>query len=305
MEDGRFGGLDATELSRGVGLSHDFVVSVLSGDRKVLDDQEVRAVCEALHASPFDVWTPEVARPFLSVYPPEDWPRYIEPIDDLYEPPVSDFVMRRVEQQADELTSFARGSLEPEPDLKVVVTPYRQVGVIAVNGPNVEPVHDHRAAAAPGTDYFLSFEQLGRPMESDVSLHGHALVDAALPGFDAPPELVGLADRIGEWTPGTTLVRFTDSTTGDEHWIGRRSVDDAWESWDDPATDFPGLRSQVLRPAGLLDPDQLGLKGSGPALVQPHDASITRLRPHLAAPPNDRSEPKALASPDPATVDLE
>lgn len=265
LEDRRVGGMDADELASGLGLDRELVVATLAGERQSLGVPEIKAVCEALHASPFDLWSPDEARRTLGAYGPEQWPRYIEPIDDLYEPPPSEFVTRRVAQQAGGLVDLASRAGQLSSQLPVVVTPYRQVGVLSVDGGRVEAVADPHAAASPRTDYFFTFDQLGRPMDVDVQVDGGALPSVAPAGLDAPPALTEVARRLQEWTPGVSMVRFTDPASGDEHWVGRDPSAGTWTSWDDPASGFPGARHEVLRAGEHLDPGTL-VEGHRPRL---------------------------------------
>jgi hypothetical protein len=258
IEDRRVGGFDTSELARGLDLDRGLVIDVLAGDRQSLTVPEVKAVCDALHASPLGLWPAEQARTILTSYPPETWPRYIEPLDDLYESPASDFVVRCVDRQAHEALDFAHRSGHLGEDVPIIVTPYRHVRVLAVDGiGRIEAVLDAEGPAAAGVDYFFSFEQLRRPLEVDVRLEGGTLPEVAPPGCDAPPPLVDIADRLREWTPGMTMVRFTDRSTSAEHWLGIDPASGAWHTWDDPAAGYPGLRTDVVDPGEHLDPQAL------------------------------------------------
>jgi hypothetical protein len=267
LEDRRVGGLDADQLAAGLGLERELVRSVLAGERPALALTEVRAVCESLHASPFDLWPPGDARTVLVSYPPEAWPRYIEPLDDLYDVGVGDFVARRIGQQADELVALARQDGHLAPVTSVVVTPYRQIGVIAVDevSGRVSPVLDEHAPAQAGVDYYFTFTQLRRPME--MELQG-ALPIVPPPGVDAPPELAEVADRVRRWTPAMAMVRFTDTASGTEHWLGLDPTTGSWHTWDDPALDYPGPRREILDPDRHLDPGELTGRTSPLTLVE-------------------------------------
>jgi DNA-binding Xre family transcriptional regulator len=256
VEDRHVASLDAGEVAAGLGLERSLVRDLLAGEREHLPVEDVKAVCEALHCSPFDLWPPEDARAVLGSYPPETWPRYIEPLDDLYEPGASEFVVRRVAQLADELAGHAaRGGLVT-PEVTVAVTPYRQTGVMAVDPSSgvTKDVTDVHGPAERDVDYFFAFAQLRRPMEVALA---DPLPREPPPGEDAPPALVAAAERIAEWTPQVSMLRFTDTVSGAEHWLGLDPVRRAWQSWDDPAFGYPGLRTDVLDSAGHLDPSVL------------------------------------------------
>lgn len=62
------------------------------------------------------------------------------------------------------------------------------------------------------------------------------------------------AERLAEWTPGVSMLRFTDTGSGAEHWLGRDPARGTWQSWDDPAVGYAGPRTDVLDAAGHLDP---------------------------------------------------
>ena len=265
LEDRRVGGLDAEQLAVGLGLDPMLVRDILSGQREALAVAEVREVCEGLHASPFDLWSPEDARTILASYPPETWPRHIEPVDDLYETGAGDFVSRRVAQQADELFERARRDGLLGATSTIVVTPYEQVGVLAVDSAGrVAAVADEQAPARDGIDYFLTFAQLRRPMETDL--------DGPLPtvppsGADAPPELVPIAERIRSWTPTMTMLRLSDPASGNEHWLGLDGRTSTWQTWDDPALEYPGARSEILDAGRHLDPDMLAPRAPSLTIV--------------------------------------
>jgi hypothetical protein len=73
---------DLQLCARGLGLNPALLESILDGTTAELDLPAVRAVCEGLHCSPYDLWGTEVGRRVLPVYGPEHWPRHIEPLDD-------------------------------------------------------------------------------------------------------------------------------------------------------------------------------------------------------------------------------
>jgi hypothetical protein len=259
LEDRKVADLDTRDLAKGLGLEHQFVLDVLSGDRQSLDVREVAATCDALHASPFDLWKPEEARQIVGAYGPEHWPRYIEPVDDLYDPEPSGFVTRRADQMANELLAGARAAIQSEAqDLRVVVTAYRHVGVLAVDSRGtVERVGDVQAPAAAHVDYFFTFEQIRRPLEVDVTLDGRRLPDVAPPGEDAPRPLAAIASGLQEWSRDVSMVRFTDPETGEEHWLGLDPSAATWQTWGDPTDGYPGSRTDVLQVGPHLDPEML------------------------------------------------
>jgi hypothetical protein len=259
LEDRQVADLDTQELAKGLGLEHQFVLDVLSGERQSLDVREIAATCEALHASPFDVWEPGDARRIVGAYGPEHWPRYIEPIDDIYDPEPSEFMLGRADQLAKDLVAVASATEGIRAtELRVVVTPYRHAGIVAV-GPDgrAEPVSDLTAPAAKDTDYFFTFEQIRRPMEVDVVTEDPYLPAIAPPGEDAPCSLVSIAEGLRGWTTDLSMVRFTDPATGDEHWLGRDPSSDTWVTWADPTDGYPGPPDHVLRVGHQLAPELL------------------------------------------------
>jgi hypothetical protein len=68
--------------AQGLGLDPALLEGIFDGTTTDLGLPAVRAVCEGLHCSPYDLWGTETGRRLLSVYGPEDWPRHIEPLDD-------------------------------------------------------------------------------------------------------------------------------------------------------------------------------------------------------------------------------
>lgn len=247
LQDDRYiGGDDAATFAEGLGLDHRLARGILVGEVTDLDAAQVAQVCEALHASPFDIWGPERGRQILDVYGPEKWPRHIEPLDDGRRLPGDDtFLRRRIDQQAAQLVDTA-GAV-PAPWVLLDVTPYRQTGVLAVdaNGRTV-PVTDDLAPADPTSDYHFTFQQAASPHQVVGPLSSAAFEAGCPAGHDAPPALAALADRLDHQRPGTDMFRFRDSATGSEHWLGRDTPFDAWQTWDDPRSYYPGDPADVL-----------------------------------------------------------
>ena len=99
---------DAATVARGFGFDPAWVGQLLDGTAADLDVDRVAQVCEALHCSPYDLWGPELGRAILDAYGPERWPRHIEPLDEPRGD--SEFVARRLSQQADEIVRVVPGA---------------------------------------------------------------------------------------------------------------------------------------------------------------------------------------------------
>jgi len=67
-------------VAKGLDLEPWYAAGLLDGSITTVDLEHVARLCEALHASPYDLWGAEDARTILHAYGPELWPRYIEPL---------------------------------------------------------------------------------------------------------------------------------------------------------------------------------------------------------------------------------
>lgn len=54
---------------------------VLAGRITEVDVAHIQHLCEVLHCTPHDFWGAEAGRSIIDAYPPEVWPRFIEPLD--------------------------------------------------------------------------------------------------------------------------------------------------------------------------------------------------------------------------------
>lgn len=244
--DRYIGGDDPATFAEGLGIDERLATGILAGEVTELDAAQIAHVCEALHASPFDLWNAEQGRQILDVYGPEKWPRHIEPLDDGRRLPGDDtFLRRRVEQQSAQL--FEPAGAVPAPWVLLEVTPYKQTGVLAVDASgNTTAVTDDLGPADPTSEYHFTFQQLAAPHRVHGPLSA-ATFEAGCPaGHDSPPALAALADRLDNQHRGTDMFRFRDPDTGTEHWLGRDTPFDPWQTWDDPRSYYPGDPADVL-----------------------------------------------------------
>lgn len=246
-------------MARGFGLDEELVTDILDGRTTSLDLEQIRAVCEGLKCSPYDMWGPEGGRAILDVYPPDQWPRYIESLDDTDSSsirpiaPADEFVARRLAQLAPvDLRELEHDRLATVP---LVITPYVTKGVLALDrrSGRMDWVEDTSASADPAAEYHLAFAQLTRPRAASLLLPDGHLPDAAPPGHDAPPALAEEADQVRAEHPNATLVRFT-SEQGDEHWVGLDPQTGTWATWDHPGEHFPGPSAVVLDAGSFPEP---------------------------------------------------
>jgi hypothetical protein len=237
---------DTTSFAQGLGLDPELAADVLADRRNDVTVEEIDDVCEALRCSPYDIWPPEDARGILHAYGPERWPRYIEPLGDGRSlPAATEFVRRRVEQQAAALVTI---TTDDDPaNTRLIVTRYQQTDVLAVDADGrTAVVADRTRPAAPDVDYHFAFRALGEPKPLDVAISPSSFADGCPPGHDVHPRLVAVADALDRDRPGAELICFTDPTTGAEQWLGRETPFDPWQTWDDPRTYYPGDPSDVL-----------------------------------------------------------
>ncbi|HUP86848.1 MAG TPA: hypothetical protein VM143_14415 [Acidimicrobiales bacterium] len=245
--DRYIGGEDPATFAEGLGIDDRLATGILAGEVTDLDAAHIAHVCEALHASPFDIWGPERGRQILDVYGPEKWPRHIEPLDDGRRLPGDDtFLRRRIEQQAAQLVLEPAGPV-PAPWVLLEVTPYQQTGVLSVdaNG-SVTSVTDNLGPADPASDYHFTFQQVAEPQHVLGPMTAATFAAGCPAGHDAPPALAALAERLDHQRPGTDMFRFRDPDTGSEHWLGRDTPFDQWQTWDDPRSYYPGDPADVL-----------------------------------------------------------
>jgi hypothetical protein len=81
QDDGMFWS-DVDECAVGIDVDAGLLRGILDGTIAELDVPEIRAVCEGMHCSPYDMWGTAIGRQMLGVYGPEQWPAHIDPLDD-------------------------------------------------------------------------------------------------------------------------------------------------------------------------------------------------------------------------------
>lgn len=225
---------DPLLISRGLNLDADLVGGLLAGTTTELGVDEIAAVCEAFHCSPYDLWEPAVARNILHAYGPEKWPRHIEPLEDLRHENDDRFIGRRLDAQAEQIVSL-RTQL---PAGAVHATCYRATGVLSLDpmSGSTQRISDGDAPPAPDHEYHFTFRQIAGTfaLRNEGAFH--------------PDDLALLADRLRSepWLARTSLVRFVEPATGEEQWLGKVEPGVPWETWDDPRRYYPGSPCDVL-----------------------------------------------------------
>lgn len=235
---------DITAFARGLGIDADLARDVVGGEVEDLNVEQIAHLCEALRCSPFDLWGPRLGREILGVYGPEQWPRYIEPLDDR-SPGIDDsFIRRRIEQQAAQVVQVADTAPTTVP---LEVTRFRQTAVLAVDADGgVERVTDTLQPADRSREYHFSFQRTGEVESVVAPLTPNEFAAGCPAGHDATPALVDLANRLEAARPGADMLRFRDPATGAEQWLGRDTPFDPWQTWDDPRHYYPGDPSDLL-----------------------------------------------------------
>lgn len=246
---------DLGAFARGLGIDPALAQAVMDGSVSELNVEQIAHVCEALRASPYDLWGPKLGRQILDAYGPERWPRYIEPLDDGRELSGTDrFIRRRVQQQAAEIVSVADHQHEPT---AVNVTRFRQTAVLAVDehGSSTRVI-DTLQSADPSAEYHFAFRRLGDTEKVTVAMTAEEFAAGCPAGHDATPALVDAAISLEHGRPGTDMLRFVDPVSGAEQWLGRETPFDPWQTWDDPTRYYPGDPADVLNegPGGLEEP---------------------------------------------------
>lgn len=257
-----FGDQDVSMFARGLGLDPDLVQGLLDHRIETLNVAQIGAVCEALYASPYDLWHPEVARTILDVYGPERWPTTILPLNEPAQPPGPDdeFLARRLEQRADELisrptlTRTSLSGLRPVPGTgPVTATGYTITGTLAVDDTGRVVPADPNSAGDPTVEYHFQLTH-----HSTATVAGITAEDVAAgppPGHDAHAGLTEAAGRLRAETAGhVDVVQFT-GPDGATAWIGWDSHAGAWDTWDDPRDHFPGPAEMIVTDTPAL-PDR-------------------------------------------------
>ncbi len=270
-------GFDTSEVetfARGLGLEPRVADDLLTGRLQEVTIDQVAAVCEGLHCSPYDLWGTELARTVLHTYGPERWPRYIEPLDQPDDDASVDhtFLRRRLDQRATEivkpvlrLVNSATTPFAPAESLEVEATAYRRTAVLAWTSADGVSVVSGEAAPDSTAEYHFSFRQTTEPVRMTASTSAEEFAASPLPGFDTVPALQSLASALQErqGVEGVDLLRFVDQRTGAEQWLGWDPSVEQWQSWDDPRRYYPGDPTDVLDPGDFgpatkdLDPEPL------------------------------------------------
>jgi hypothetical protein len=266
---------DVATFARGLGMDARVTDDLLTGRMREVTIEQISALCEGLHCSPFDLWGAELARTVLHAYGPERWPRYIEPLGDGDLPSNVDntFLQRRLDQQAAEVVPPSLRIVQdevPGPSNEVSteadVTAYRRAAVLAWTASDGPRVVSTSAPPDPAAEYHFSFRQVTEPVSVAIAMSSAQFASAPLPGFDTVPELQTIAATLrarGD-APDAELVRFVDRATGAEQWLGWDPAAGQWQSWDDPRRYYPGDSTDVLdagAPSSAMDlePEPLGI----------------------------------------------
>lgn len=267
---------DVATFAQGLDLEVRFTDDLLTGRTRDVSIEQISALCEGLHCSPFDLWGAELARTVLHAYGPERWPRYIEPLDEGGNVAIVDntFLQRRLDQQAAEVVGpslhLVKGDVpSPGDDLQTEVeaTAFRRTAVLAWTAAGGARVVGTNGPPDPDVEYHFSFRQVTEPVAMATSMSAAEFASAPLPGFDSVPELQTIASTLREIadTAGVDLVRFVDRATGAEQWLGWDADVGEWQSWDDPRRYYPGEPTDVLdvgdclSGSNELEPEPLGV----------------------------------------------
>jgi hypothetical protein len=263
---------DATGFAVRLGLEVSTAEALMSGEVRTLDGPGIGQVCEALRCSPYDLWGVDLAQAALHLYPPEHWPRQIEPLDALRTAPATPGeaqlrLWQFVEEQA--LRELRHDPVAPPRDQWLAgswsVTAYRRVGLLerTLEG-RVRRLEDGDLPADVTADYHLVFQAVGDPLQVADLQRGEPLsVAPATAGWDVDPMLTAVADRLRR--PMTSpkasldpqeaveLVRFTPPSST-EVWLGWVPEGAVWELVHDPRALYPGAPGDVVDPGGCVDP---------------------------------------------------
>lgn len=248
-----FGDADVATFARGLNLDAGLVEGLLGGRIRTLGVPEIASVCEALYASPYDLWPPNEARTILDVYGPERWPTTILPLTEppLRPDPEDAFLARRLRQRADELIARIPAAAIDRTDphgarlrVPVSIRAYTITGLLGIdaNG-HITPV-ESGAAGDPGVEYHF---QLARHTTAPTWAITADDVTAGPPaGASVHPGLarVAVALRTSSAEP-VDAVCFT-TADGATAWIGWDPHATEWATWDDPRAHFPGPEDLVL-----------------------------------------------------------
>jgi hypothetical protein len=271
-----FSTTDVEEFAVGFSLDPHLTEQLVTGRITEVDVNQIAQLCHGLHCSPYDLWSPDLARSILHAFGPERWPRHIEPLHEGRHPGTSTpFLDRRLDALASEkaealaLVAQARTVEQPagdqRPEAQLEVTCYRRTAVLALACDGaITTVTDPAAPPDDAVEYHFSFRQMTEPVGITVPVSPSEFATGPLPGFDTIPALRDAADQLRAHPAMThaELIRFTDPASGADQWLGCDPDAGQWQTWDDPRRYYPG------NPADVLDP---GVFDSGIEIVAPTD----------------------------------
>jgi hypothetical protein len=248
-----FGDPEVATFARGLNLDSRLVEGLLDGRIQTLGVPEIASVCEALYASPYDLWPPDEARTILGVYGPERWPTTILP---LAEPPMrpdpdDEFLARRLQQRADELIARlpAPAVDRTSPDaaklrVPVSVRGYAITGMLGIDpSGHITPVSP-TVAGDRAVGYHFQLERHVTVPTWEVT----ATEVAAGPpeAASVQPGLAQVADGLRASSAEPVDAVCFASPDGATAWIGWDPQVAEWATWDDPRVHFPGPDDMVL-----------------------------------------------------------
>ena len=248
-----FGDADVATFAHGLNLDARLVEGLLGGRVRTLAVPEIASVCEALYASPYDLWPPNEARAILGVYGPERWPTTILPLTEpsLRADPDDAFLARRLRQRADELIARipAPAIDRTDPDaarlrVPVSIRAYAITGLLGIDADgHITPVESD-AAGDQTVEYHF---QLARHTTAPTWAITAEDVAAGPPaGASVHPDLARVANALrASSADPVDAVRFT-TDDGATAWIGWDPHGLEWATWDDPRHHFPGPEDLVL-----------------------------------------------------------
>lgn len=264
---------DAESYVESLGIDRALAADILTSTITELNPSQIADVCEGLGCSPFDLWGARLARAALPIYPPEQWPRSIQPLDELHRPPATLPQARQVLRDLIDAHATARlTQTTPVPATgfhdsylleHIQATSYRRGDIIQLQADGQTHRLDEEATPASATsDYYLTFHQLTEPVTvADLLETGAPPPSDTTAGWDVQPRLAAAAGALrlhqelasGETAGRVELVRFTP-LEGNEVWISHDPDANTWEIAHDPRAIYPGQPSDVVAPGPFTDP---------------------------------------------------